>query len=326
MNFDKLITIIIPVYNVETYLPRCIESIITQTYEKLEIILVDDGSTDASGAICDNYANRDKRIIVIHKPNGGLSDARNVGIDRLKGKYVTFVDSDDWVEKNYVEYLYSLITEYKADISACDFNYIDKNKHLFNSPGNNGDISVWNRKEAISRLLTGKLPTTSASLKLYNSRFFNEDLIRFPVGKLYEDIPVAYEILLKSDKVVFGNKALYNYFFRFGSISKSDFTPKCMDALENFQSVMPKILQEFPDLSKLCSCALFLYNFGIYCKLDNRKEYVPYLNIVKNTIKQTRNSVIFSKDMSIKGRIRAMATYFGQPLTKALFGRSYIKK
>jgi len=116
-----LISVIIPVYNVEPYLKKCLDSVVTQTYKEIEIILVDDGSTDGSGPICDEYAAQDKRIRVIHKRNGGLSDARNVGLDRCSGRYVTFIDSDDYVASDYVERLYRILVEYNADIAVCDY-------------------------------------------------------------------------------------------------------------------------------------------------------------------------------------------------------------
>ena len=119
MNKQDLISVIVPVYNVENYLKRCLDSIINQTYQNIEIILIDDGSTDNSGNLCEDYKKIDNRIKVVHKTNGGLSDARNTGIKKAKGKYITFVDSDDYVEYDYVEYLYNLIKKYDTNISFC---------------------------------------------------------------------------------------------------------------------------------------------------------------------------------------------------------------
>lgn len=121
---EPLISVIVPVYNVEKYLPKCIESICGQTFHNLEIILVDDGSTDDSGKICDSYKEKDARICVVHKKNGGLSDARNVGIDKCNGEYIAFIDSDDYVMRDYFEYLYALVERYDSDISICNCSYV----------------------------------------------------------------------------------------------------------------------------------------------------------------------------------------------------------
>ena len=120
-----LVTVIVPVYNTEKYIKKCVDSILGQTYTELEVILVDDGSTDSCPRICDSYAERDSRVRVIHKENGGLSDARNAALDIVSGSYVTFVDGDDYIEKNYVEYLYSLIKKYGADMSICSYKSVD---------------------------------------------------------------------------------------------------------------------------------------------------------------------------------------------------------
>ena len=126
MKKQDLISIVVPIYNVEKYLEKCINSIIIQTYKNIEIILVNDGSTDSSGKICDIYLKIDKRIKVVHKKNGGLSDARNVGIENAKGKYIAFIDSDDFLDSDFIEILYNLIIEYNADVSCCKCNVIYK--------------------------------------------------------------------------------------------------------------------------------------------------------------------------------------------------------
>ena len=125
------ITVIVPVYNVENYLNKCLDSILKQTYQNLEIIVVNDGSTDNSGTICQEYAQKDNRIVYIEKDNGGLSDARNAGLDRMTGSYVTFVDSDDWIEQDYVEVLYNKLTEYQADIAVGNYYSFNESEGMF---------------------------------------------------------------------------------------------------------------------------------------------------------------------------------------------------
>ena len=322
---NDLISVIIPIYNVEPYMQKCVDSVLSQTYKNIEIILVDDGSTDSCGEICDLYADKDKRITVIHKENGGLSDARNAGIERIKGKYVTFIDSDDWVEPNYVECLYRLISENNADVSVCDFYYIDKDKRVYNSPAKDGNVFIWNRETALKMLLTSNKMVTSAWGKLYKSKYFKEGGIRYPKGKLYEDIPVTYEILLEANKIIFGNYVLYYYFIRPQSISNMAFSSKTMHAVEHLESVIPKILQQFPKLKQECDIALFCMNFSILLELDGRKENAEYENKIKYAVKKYRRTVVMSKYSTMKWRIKALTSYLGLPLSKAIFSEKTAK-
>ena len=140
MNDSELISLIIPVHNVEKYLYECIESVICQTYTNLEIILIDDGSKDKSGEICEEYGKKDNRIIVIHQENGGVSSARNIGLEVAKGKYISFVDSDDYIEKTFIEELYKKIKENDAQISMCGLNKIDDNNEILGTYGYSKDF------------------------------------------------------------------------------------------------------------------------------------------------------------------------------------------
>ena len=150
-----LITVVIPIYKVEQYLDKCIQSIINQTYKNLQIILVNDGSPDNCGKICDEYALKDNRIEVIHKINGGLSDARNVGIGRAKGKYIGFVDSDDYIEKDMYENMYNLLEERNADVCICNFYNVIENNNIIKNP-NNG-IQEYNKIDMYSTYISNKI-------------------------------------------------------------------------------------------------------------------------------------------------------------------------
>ena len=148
---EELISVVVPVYNVEKYIDKCINSIINQTYKNLEIILVDDGSPDNCGNICDEYAKKDNRIIVIHKENGGVSSARNIGIKNAKGKWITFVDSDDWIENDYVEKLSKIGIQNKAEVVLCGYNRINNNdKQPINAIG---EIKKYNSFEYLIKTL-----------------------------------------------------------------------------------------------------------------------------------------------------------------------------
>jgi len=218
------ISVIIPVYNVEPYLKKCLDSVVTQTYKEIEIILVDDGSTDGSGPICDEYAAQDKRIRVIHKRNGGLSDARNVGLDRCSGRYVTFIDSDDYVASDYVERLYRILVEYNADIAVCDYFEFYGDEPV-QTPEKGEKIIVFDKLQALEQLY-GKYSTqlTVAWSKLYKTELFKD--LRFPVGKVHEDMFMAHRVLYKSHIVVFTTKQSYFYRRRKGSITNRRFTSK----------------------------------------------------------------------------------------------------
>lgn len=211
-----MISIIVPVYRVEEYIKECIDSILAQTYTDLEIILVDDGSPDNCGNICEDYSKKDERIKVIHKSNGGLSDARNAGIKAAKGEYIGFVDSDDWIEPNMYETLYKACSTNNADIAICGFyrDYTDKSIACvkFNNEIITGD-------DAVKKLIDGSQIQDHAWAKLYKTELW--DNIDYPVGKNYEDVRTTYKTFIRAKRVCTVNKALYHYRQRAGSISKA---------------------------------------------------------------------------------------------------------
>lgn len=266
-KMEPLITVIVPVYNVEGYLEKCVDSILDQTYYNMEILLVDDGSTDMSGIICDQYSNMDGRIHVIHKENGGLSDARNVGIQHMNGEYVVFIDSDDSIKKNYIHYLYNLLVRNNADIAICDFEYIKENGSLINSPKNTGEILNYSQEEVLAELLNGKRINTSAGMKLYKSCMFSD--IRYPIGKLYEDIGTTYKLFLKANHFVYGDEALYVYLCRKGSITKNVFSEKKLDGIYFIEEMCKCIQNVYPALRDLCDCRVYKQYITMYLDMKN---------------------------------------------------------
>ena len=223
MNQTKqaLITVIIPVYNVEPYIRRCLDSVISQTYTDLEILLVDDGSTDLSGTICDEYAISDERIKVIHKENGGLSDARNVAIEQMKGTYVTFIDSDDWVSPRYVELMYRAIIKYGSDVVFCD--HIRGSDPQYSFPTSEPVHAVtYSSEESLSRWHGEyKDIETFAWGKLYKRELFLDHDIRYPKGYYYEDTIVTHRLCAYANTVTYISPKLYYYYQRSGSIMNS---------------------------------------------------------------------------------------------------------
>ena len=207
---DK-ISIIIPIYNVEAYLGQCIETVLRQTYPELEILLIDDGSKDSSGKICDNYAEKDQRIIVIHKENGGLSDARNAGIDRATGKYLAFIDSDDYVHPQYIELLYRTITASDSDMVICGFKEVAEQEIVEYRSIAEGAVK-WKAlqgREKLAQLLDNNLQTVVAWNKMYRCKLWKQ--LRYPKGRLQEDEFVIHHLLEQADRVCYLEETLYYY-------------------------------------------------------------------------------------------------------------------
>lgn len=224
---EKKISVIVPIYKVEKYLDKCIESIINQTYQNIEIILVDDGSPDDCGLICDEWAKKDSRIIVIHKENGGLSSARNVGLDIAKGEYIGFVDSDDYIEPNMY---YELVKELEAndsDLSICNFYKEDEYGNIEKNNFHNAN-KTYQTEDGLALLSSiGYGRYVVAWNKLYKKVLFDD--IRFPLGKLHEDQAVMHYVFNKCKMISTTDKFLYHYIFRKGSIMSASFSIKSLD-------------------------------------------------------------------------------------------------
>ncbi|MBK2255832.1 glycosyltransferase family 2 protein [Francisella philomiragia] len=209
-----LVSVIIPIYNVEQFLSRCLDSVINQTYKNLEIILVNDGSSDNSLEICEDYAKKDNRIKIVNKNNGGLSSARNAGLDICKGKYISFIDSDDWVSLDYIDILYENIVDNEADISIVDF--ITKTDSNNNSNiENKNQINCYLQPEILQKSLFYELPSIACA-KLYKSELFKHN--RFTDGIIFEDEDIMYKLFAASKKVVVSKYIAYFYFQREQSI------------------------------------------------------------------------------------------------------------
>lgn len=247
MTNHDLVSVIIPVYNVEKYLSRCVESIRKQTYSHLEILLIDDGSTDSSGVLCDEMAKEDTRIHVIHQVNSGLSGARNTGIAHAKGKYLTFVDSDDWAALDMIEYLHSLIQKFHCKMSVCQ-NTIIKNGHEY-CQISRGEDCVLSAHDSIEDILYDKgVAGVSACGKLYKASLF--DTVKWPEGKLFEDRGFMHLLYKKSGTVACGMQSKYYYFIRENSITTSKFSEKQLDLLEMTDAMVHDVVSWYPDLQR----------------------------------------------------------------------------
>ncbi len=310
MNENQLVSVIVPVYKVEQYLPKCIESIINQSYDNLEIILIDDGSPDNCPKICDEYAKIDSRIKVIHKKNGGLSDARNIGIDAAKGNYLYFVDSDDYIGPDSIKYLFNLIKKYNADIAigGMCITYSQNESPILNKINE----FLYDRISTLSEMMYNKNFNHSASAKLYKSSLFKG--IRYPVGKLYEDLFTIYLVVNKADKIVFGTQYCYYYYMRPGSIMQSSFTSKNNDVIEG----LLKLEQDIP--INLYGLQKPFASLVVDC-VTTLLEKNPRKNDIKEgwcLLKGKRAISILDKNATNRVRVKALLSYMGMSFLKKI--------
>ena len=275
-----LVSVIVPVYNVRQYLARCINSILVQIYENIEIILVDDGSTDGSGEICDEYAKKDERIKVYHKENGGLSDARNYGIERASGEYITFVDSDDYVSVDCVSTLYGLIEKYKTKIAVAGCQIKTKRKEVRFGQGSVEECL--STAEALRRMLTEDGFTVSAWAKIYHKELFKN--IRFPVGALYEDNAVTYKLFMQCSKIAYANKVVYCYVIRKDAITTQDFTEKKMDYIKWTDIACEDILKVYPELENECQARQIVARLSVLRQMLETKELDEKMRVERDRI------------------------------------------
>ena len=255
------ISIIVPVYNVEAYLERCVESILKQTYTNLEILLVNDGSTDKSGELCDKLALRDHRIRVIHKENGGLSDARNRGIDEASSNLIGFIDSDNYIDEDMYEILYRQMVASKADLSMCghyDVYHQIPEKQV-------AEIKTWELmpEEAIKMVMEAKILSVTAVNKLYKKALFEQ--LRFRIGKIAEDAFIMVDLIHQCSKIVATNEKKYYYVHRENSITTQKFSLKFLNVIEAYEQNAKIISENYPDLYDV---AIMRLNWAYFYVLD----------------------------------------------------------
>lgn len=280
-----MISVIVPIYNVEKYLSKCIESIIDQTYKDLEIILVDDGSTDSSGKICDEFASKDNRIKVIHKKNSGVSSARNQGLDKANGNYIAFVDSDDYIEKNMYEKMINIMNKYDVDIVSCNYNHVNGKIEPFFSLDE--DEYIDNKTDLIEKIFQYKNYDMILFNKLYKRYVWSN--IRFPVGiNLAEDLMMLYPTINLANKFYCMKEALYNKIKRKEGLTNSKKIEDYINNVVAYEDFLIKVKQnEILDYKRIyISCAeglfrhyrhlldyLFIYNNLEYKDLKKEIEY-----------------------------------------------------
>lgn len=311
---EPLISVIVPCYKVEQYISKCVDSIINQTYHNLEIFLVDDGSPDNCGKICDEYAAKDNRVKVIHKENGGLSDARNAAIDIAKGEWITFVDSDDYISLDYVEILYRLAERHKCKMSVAQHIAFYEEEEPAKHDSQYTEICQ-ESIEAIRDMFYYRYYDTSAWAKLYHKSLFDKG-IRYPKGTLHEDFPTTYLLLAESDKVAYCNKSVYYYLLRKNSIERAAFNNK---KLESFWMI-DKMMKEHLDLLEkvwngyICKRTSFAFHIFLQMPKNHKETERVYRYAI-----EYRDKILFDRKAQRKVRIACALSYMGASMVRTVF-------
>ena len=253
-----MISVIVPVYNVEPFLKKCVDSIINQTYRNIEIILIDDGSPDTCGQICDEYAKTDSRFTVIHQENQGLAETRNIGIEHALSPYIMFVDSDDWVTADFCEQAYQLIVQRDVDIVFFGFTKL-KNGKVMKNPFPNKPEGYKTKKEAIELILSNS--GNFVWNKIYRKELFEG--IRYPKGRFYEDVAVTHKLVLKATKIWYSHKRMYYYRYREGSIVTTRSQKRKDDAFEMTMEQI-KTLRSIEEMRTIANEMVLVLYFS-YC-------------------------------------------------------------
>lgn len=303
---EDLISIIVPIYNVEKYLEKCIRSLIHQSYSKIEILLIDDGSTDECPNICDKFEKEDSRIKTFHKENGGLSDARNKGIEESKGEYITFVDSDDYLDEHYIEILYNVMIKNNADLVISGLkDYYDGEKIKENL--DNEFEEVLTKQQVYRKMFLQDEIDVNACGKLYQKQIFEN--LKYPKDMLYEDIQIIDDIIERCDKIVYTTYKGYNYLQRTGSIMYGKMSPKRMSLISKTQDLIKLMKKKYPSnidaaIKRYVYCnfhvlgrAILDDRFNNECKVI-RKNILEYKkNIFKENIytKKEKMAIILLK-------------------------------
>lgn len=305
-----LISVIVPVYNVEKHLKKCVQSLIEQTYENIEILLIDDGAKDSSPAICDSFAAKDSRVRVIHKENGGVAKARNTGIESAKGEFYCFADGDDYVSNDYIQAMYDVYCTTDADISMCSYIYawtdgrtqITRNtefaeSHMFAASG----------KNALCDMLYGKIYAPACYSKLFKKSISTS----FPAYAIGEDMLAAVDYLLQAEKVAMVNRPLYYYVQHEASVMHSVNPDKVYDLVVTGDEMMKIVTEKCPECLKAAKYYVIEKNMIALMKLYGMKGQEAKIKHIGNNIKSHRMSVITDKNAPMRTKIACIMSFAG---------------
>jgi len=296
---DCLISIILPIYNIENYLDKCMKSILSQTYSNLEIIMVDDGSTDSCSYKCDKYHLKDKRIVVFHKKNGGLSDARNYGIEKSNGQYIACIDPDDYVDTDYIEYLYKLLKKYNTGMSICQ-EKVHYDNGSIKDHGSFGEENIKTEK-CLERMLYHDVIDTSACGKLYHRDLFKN--VQYPKGKIFEDIGTTYKLMMQCASIAVGYESKYHYIFHNNSIVNGIFKPNKLDLIQMTDSMAADVTQKYPKLKDAALRRRVYSRLSTLNQMLNTSGYIKERNEIISFINTNRKSVILNKKAPKRDKI-----------------------
>lgn len=303
-----MVDIIIPVYNVSLYLQKCLDSVLRQTYNNIHIIIVDDGSTDGSSSICDEYSQYDN-VTIVHQKNGGLSAARNTGLEKSNGDFVMFIDSDDWIEPNTVETLLNVLIKNDGDIACSRFFFEYEDKTICTSP-QKGEIKIYNQEEALKEVLAKRSIGYAAWGKIYKRSLFDD--IKFPEGKIHEDIPVTPKLFLKCNRIITTDIALFHYRQQEGSLSRGLYKKSHYD-LYQFSVNNHYIVDIYPTLkdayyaSHYTACKDLLTLFKTKAQ---KEEFVSDYTLYFDEIRHNIEPILRNGILSVKEKISILSVLF----------------
>ena len=313
-----MISVVVPAYNVEKYIKKCIKSLVRQSYRDTEIILVDDGSTDSTSSICDELASQYKQVFTYHKENGGLSDARNYGISKANGEFITFVDSDDYVSHSYLEELMDMMTD-DVQITMVKIQNVYEDKQPSNNATNK--IEKITAKDAISRMLLRQGYSHNCGGKLYRKQLWNE--LRFPVGRLYEDYLTTYRAFSEAKVVRVKDNKSYYYLQREGSIMHYDVSPRTLSLLEVSDEVTDFVIGKYPELRipaidlQMASYLKTLQNILNY----DRHSYTDVQNRIIKFVSQHAWELIRSEQTPNNDKVKIASLLLGKKFFLTIYNK-----
>lgn len=319
MDNLPLVSVILPVYNVALYLPECLTSLKNQTYENYEVIVVNDGATDNSLDICNDLLKDDNRFKIFSKENGGLSDARNYGMEKASGEYFTFIDSDDYVTNDYIEYHYNLIKKSNSKISVAAHTIFYENGTKIYK-GIKKDC-VLTQKEALDSILLDNGVDLSAWNKMYSADLFNN--IKYPKGVMFEDTATTYKLFYQVDSIAVGSESKLFYRIRKNSITTCGNFLKKMDLIYNTDIMCDSIIAKYPDLinsAQRRQVWAYFSTLNQLIKCKNIKDYKNEYLKIKNFLNSKKKDIIFKKEYSKRDKMAMICFSFGIHFYKLSWG------
>lgn len=322
MKQNPLISVIVPVYKVELYLHQCVDSILNQIYTNLEVFLVDDGSPDNCGAICDEYASLDSRVRVIHKDNGGLSDARNAALEVCTGDYIAFVDSDDWIEPQMYSDMMTMMLEQRVEIVFCTVREIIDGEFAGVRYRYFSDDTVMDASEAQKYALKDEI-AAAVWMRLCRKECFEQ--VRFPVGRNYEDIAVTFLPFEHAEKVGFLDRPLYNYRINKNGIAHQKKPLTRYQMFLSYRDCFDYALLNVPEVaSEVCALtARFAIGTFLDCQIENDEQLRQVQPEVEQFLRDHRSRVFNADNQSKSTKLLMLAYFYFKPMLEILYKFSY---